>query len=336
MRQTRTNGLRYDDGSVKLSWMVTANPPLQESEKIEVGYVPPGGQSRVGTADNPATIVVASYNIRYAVGRYLISGGLLRKLHLSRGVGRDEQVRRNIATAAQAFSAGRLLPVIDVLALQEADKRTARAGGHHVARELAEALGMNWIHVPAGIPRGIKPQARQWWLDFEEPIGLHDSGDTGIGMVSRLPLSKVARIDLPWQECAWRPRLAMAATVSVGRHQLRIINAHVDPHAAVGGQLEQLEVLLAHAANEGGPTLILGDFNTLSSRKIEETRTLLEAHGYTTPFKTGTPTWRGAGLRLHADWVFSRGVTIAKWGVVRPLNVSDHWPIWAEVDLSRQ
>jgi len=41
------------------------------------------------------------------------------------------------------------------------------AGGHHVARELAEELQMAWIHVPAGIPRGQEPKPRQWWLDFE-------------------------------------------------------------------------------------------------------------------------------------------------------------------------
>jgi endonuclease/exonuclease/phosphatase family metal-dependent hydrolase len=34
---------------------------------------------------------------------------------------------------------------------------------------------------------------------------------------------------------------------------------------------------------------------------------------------------------MHADWIFVRGVGIERWGVARPLNVSDHWPIWAEI-----
>ena len=66
-------------------------------------------------------------------------------------------------------------------------------------------------------------------------------------------------------------------------------------------------------------------------QKCIETREFLEARGYTTPFPTGTATWRGGGLRMHADWIFVRGVKIERWGVARPLNVSDHWPIWAEV-----
>jgi endonuclease/exonuclease/phosphatase family metal-dependent hydrolase len=314
--------------------METAIPPLKESEKIEFGHIQPGRQTGPADAANASTIVVASYNIRYAVGRFLIAGGLLRKAGLRGLSRRREKVTRNIAAAARAFSDGSLLPRADVLALQEADKATKRAGGHHVAQELAEALNMNWIHVPAGLPRGVEPKMRQWWLDFEEPIGLHDGGDTGVGLMSRLPLSDVTRIDLPWHECPWRPRLAMGATVSVNSRQLRIFNAHVDPHAAVGGQLEQLEVLVEEAAKKTGPTLILGDFNTLSSKKVDETKSFLESHGYETPFTPGTATWRGAGLRLHADWIFSRGVKISKWGVGRPLNVSDHWPIWAEVEMS--
>jgi endonuclease/exonuclease/phosphatase family metal-dependent hydrolase len=245
------------------------------------------------------------------------------------------KIGQHIHTAARAFSEGKLLPRLDVLALQETDKRTKRAGGHHVARELAEELQMAWIHLPAGIPRGVKPEPRQWWLAFEEQIELYDEGDTGIALLSRFPVSDVTRMDLPWKDCAWRPRLAMAGTIHVGSQKLRIINAHVDPHAAVGGQLEQLEVLVSHAQSFKGATVILGDFNTLSRKKVDETRNFLESHGYSTPFPTGMPTWRGAGIRLQADWIFYRGVKIMKWGVARPLNVSDHWPIWAEVSLEK-
>jgi endonuclease/exonuclease/phosphatase family metal-dependent hydrolase len=307
--------------------MVTAIPPLSDAEKLEFGR---------NTYDNPAPskLVIASYNIRYARGPYLISGGLLRKLGLLNKSARPQVVGRYLKTAAEAFSSGHLLPKVDVLALQEADKRTVRTGGHHVAEELAQALEMNWVHAPAGIPRGIKPVTRQWWLDFEEPIGLHDPGDTGVALLSRFPLSDVARIDLPWHECPWRPRLAMAATINVGTSQLRLFNAHVDPHAAAGGQLAQLEAITAQAELSQLPAIVLGDFNTLSKNKRVETLRFLEAKGYKSAFPSGTTTWRGAGLRLHADWFFTKDVTVERWGVAKPLNVSDHWPIWAEVSLA--
>jgi endonuclease/exonuclease/phosphatase family metal-dependent hydrolase len=276
-------------------------------------------------------LVIASYNSRYARGPYLITGGLRRKMGLMNLARRPEHVGQQISRAAKVFSEGTLLPRVDVLALQEADERTKRSGGHHVAKELAEQMDMHWAHEPARIPRGVPPAKRQWWLDFEEPIDLHDSGDTGVALLSRLPLKDVTRIELPWHECQWRPKLAIAATISVGPQQLRLFNAHIDPHAAINGQLAQLEVVAAEAEAATVPTIILGDFNTLSRQKCIDTRKFLESQGYTTPYPTGTATWRGGGLRMHADWIFVRGVKIERWGVARPLNVSDHWPIWAEI-----
>jgi endonuclease/exonuclease/phosphatase family metal-dependent hydrolase len=303
---------------------------LAESEKVEFGNIKP----KRSASAHVSKFVVASYNIRYAAGRYLISGGLLRRAGISGAARRPEKVGRNIRTAGKAFSEGRLLPQVDVLALQEADKETTRAGKHHVARELAEELNMSWIHVPAGIPRGIPPQSRQWWLNFEEQIGLFDPGDTGVALLSNFRLRDVVRIDLPWHECPWRPRLSVGATIQMGSSEVRLFNSHIDPHSGAAGQIEQLEVVLEHARGSTKPTIILGDFNTLSNRKCLETRRFLESEGYVTPIPTGTATWRGAGIRMHADWIFVRNLHITRWGIARPLNVSDHWPIWAEIELS--
>jgi len=308
--------------------MQPAIPPLDNSEKLEFGNA---ATRRDNETSLRSKLIIASYNIRYAAGSRLISGGLARKLGLDKLRNRVSRGRRNLENAVRAFSDGKLLPVPDIIAVQEADKQTERAGRRHVARELAEALGLDWVHAPAGIPRGQVPKARQWWLDFEEPIGLYDSGDTGVALLSRVPLTDVSRLDLPWHECPWRPRLAIAATTTLGQAGLRIINAHVDPHAAVGGQLEQLEKLIEEAERHSGPVVILGDFNTLSKDKVVQTRNFFELAGYQTPIPSGTATWRGMGIRLHADWIFYRGVEVGKWGVAKPLSASDHWPIWAEL-----
>jgi endonuclease/exonuclease/phosphatase family metal-dependent hydrolase len=280
-----------------------------------------------------SSLVLASYNIRYGVGRYLISSGLLRRVGINLPRPRAEAVALNLKTAAGTFSDNALLPQPDILALQEADKATGRAGGQHVAAKLAEEMGVPYVHVGAGIPRGVKPEQREWWLNFEEQIALHDPGDTGVALLSRLPVSDLIRIDLPWHKCPWRPRLAMGATVEFAGQRVRLFNVHVDPHGPLDNQHQQMETLLEQAEQHDGPRVILGDFNTLSKQKAVEIRRLMESRGYSTPFPTGTPTWRGAGLRFHADWIFVHGLGVKRWGVVRPLNVSDHWPIWAEVAL---
>lgn len=297
---------------------------------IEIGSHGPESEN----AQKRSRLVLASYNIRYAVGRYLIASGLLRKFGYNFPTRRAEAIRQNIRVASEIFSNNELLPPPDILALQEADKETGRAGKQHVAARLAENLTVGYVHVGAGLPHGIKPKEREWWLNFEEQVAIDDEGDMGVALLSRVPLRDVERIDLPWHDCAWRPRLAMAATIDLSGESLRLFNVHIDPHGPLDNQHQQTEAVLGLAEKHDGPAVILGDFNTLSKQKAIEIRRLLESHGYTTPFPTNIPTWRGAGLiRFHADWIFVKGVRINRWGVVRPLNVSDHWPIWAEISL---
>ena len=303
---------------------------MLSTDGIETGTRKPSSQDVV----KRERLVLASYNIRYAVGRFLIASGLMRKVGYNFPVNRAEAIIQNIRTAAHTFSHNELLPPPDILALQEADKATGRAGKQHIAARLADEMGLAYVHVGAGLPRGIKPKQREWWLNFEEQVAIDDQGDMGVALLSRVPVSGVERIDLPWHDCAWRPRLAMAATFELAASQVRLFNVHIDPHGPLDNQHQQTEAVLALAQKHAGPVVILGDFNTLSRQKATEIRRLLESHGFTTPFPTKVPTWRGAGLiRFHADWIFVKQVRVNRWGVVRPLNVSDHWPIWAEISL---
>jgi len=291
-----------------------------------------GGASPVGKAVAPARLVVATYNVRYAVGSFLISGSIARRFGLGRPRRRPALVARHIARAAGALSDGALMPAADIVALQEADRGTLRAGGRHVARELAEALGMSYVRAATPTPRNEEPKKKQWYLDFEEHIRRGEEGDTGVAMLSRVPLEGAARVELPWADCAWRPRLALAATTRLGKNLLRLFNLHVDPHANIAEQLAQHRAVLELADAHEGPVILLGDFNTLSRRSCVAARQLLEERGYQTPLPTGTGTWRAGPLRLHADWIFTRGLRVARWGVARGLGVSDHWPVWAEVE----
>ena len=304
--------------------------PVDANSGIEFGNQQAPSDADPGTR---SSLVLASYNIRYAVGRFLISSGILRKVGVNLPRRRTQAVSRNIEIAAQAFSENVLLPAPDILALQEADKSTGRAGKQHVTAELAELMNVPYVHAAVGIPRGVPPKQREWWLNFEEQIGLHDPGDTGVALLSRVLLEEVRRIDLPWHDCAWRPRLAMGATVWWRDQRLLIVNVHIDPHGPPGNQYRQTKKVLEHAENHEGPVVILGDFNSLSKEKAIEIRKLMEYQGYETPFPTETATWRGAGFRYHADWIFVRGLRVDRWGVAKALNVSDHWPIWAEITL---
>lgn len=307
-----------------------ASLPLTHDESLAIET---GSFAASANDETRSKLIIASYNIRYAVGSFLISGSLLRRAGLTMPRRRAALVAKHLQRAALAFSDGKRMPPADIVALQEADKATGRAGGHHIARELASALGMNYASAYMGLPHDEEPHDKQWYLDFEEHIAPDDAGDTGIALLSRLPLKEPERVALPWTECAWRPRLALSATIQTGTPALHLFNSHIDPHAAIEEQLEQHKAVLKRAAQLPGATILLGDFNTLSKRSCVEMRRLLESNGYTTPFKTGTATWRAGLIRLHTDWIFARGIDITRWGVARHLGVSDHWPVWVEVDL---
>lgn len=281
-------------------------------------------------------LVIVSYNIRYAVGSFLITGSLFRRASLSMPRRRARLVARHIKRAARALSDGSRLPPADIVALQEADRETIRAGRIHVAREMARELQMRYAHAAVNIPRDEEPKSNRWYLDFEEHIAPHDMGETGIAMLSRLPLFDVSRVDLPWTQCAWRPRLALAATVKTGEQGIRIFNSHIDPHASTGEQIEQHAAVLALADEAKGPTILLGDFNTLTRKSCVLVRGFLEDHGYVSPLPMRLATWRAGLIRLHPDWIFVRGLNVTRWGVVRPLGVSDHWPVWVEIALGHQ
>ena len=61
--------------------------PLNDEARLEFGNVQPDSRDDPETS----TVIVASYNIRYAVGRFLISSGILRKAFLAMASDKDYQ-----------------------------------------------------------------------------------------------------------------------------------------------------------------------------------------------------------------------------------------------------
>jgi endonuclease/exonuclease/phosphatase family metal-dependent hydrolase len=317
---------------------VTSQQQTRNSSSVE-SEIERGSFAR-GDADeadrDSSRLVVATYNIRYAVGSHLISGSILRRLGISRPARRPRLVESNIRKAARVLSEGSRMPRPDVVALQEADRGTLRAGRQHVARELARELEMNYVRAYVPTPVDVEPKERKWWLDFEERMRVGEDGDTGVAVLSRLPLSGATRIELPWSECPWRPRLAVAASVPFAGRSLHFFNSHIDTHATVEGQREQHRAVLALVddVDEKEPVVLVGDFNTLNREACDAARALLESQGFVTPLPTGTTTWRSGPIRHHFDWIFVRGARVRRWGVARFAGVSDHWPVWAELEAT--
>lgn len=313
---------------------MTVTSKQQQHSRADEPEVERGDFARGENAEDVSRLVIATYNVRYAVGSHLIGGSLLRRVGVSRPGRRSRLVESNIRKAARILSDESRMPRADIIALQEADRGTARAGGRHVARELAQALGMNFVRAAVPTPGDVEPKNKKWWLDFEEHICVGEEGDTGVSLLSRFEISDAARVELPWKECLWRPRLAVAGSFPFADGRLHVFNSHIDTHASIEGQLEQHRTVLSLAdrVSDTDAVVLLGDFNTLDRPARDAARALLESHGFSTPLPTGTATWRSGPLRKHFDWIFVRGASVRRWGVARFAGVSDHWPVWAEIE----
>lgn len=287
-------------------------------------------------ATESLNITFATYNIRYGVGAFLISGSYLRRLGFARRNRRARLITKHIGRAARAFNfSDNRMSAPHIIALQEADKMTRRAGGLHIARELAERLRMNFAHAASDLPRETVEQPKVWWLDFEEHIEATEAGDTGVGVLSCFELRDVERLELPCAACRWRPRTAIKATIALGKTKLHIYNAHVDTHATTDTQLEQHQAILnciEAQTMKDEAVIYAGDFNTLSRAGAVRVREFLEANNFTTPFATGTTTWKAGFIKLHTDWIFTRHLNITNYGTRKWLGVSDHYPVWVTFD----
>ena len=221
----------------------------------------------------------------------------------------------------------------DILLLQEVDRDCRRTGYRDVARDLAEALGMNWI--AAG--------------EFQE-IGEGRRGKadiTGQAILSRFPIEDARVLRFKAQDrWRWRinpvqPRRGGRMTLVARSRGILLYNTHIESggnHDLKQAQMaEVLQDQVAEAARvwpPGGttaPVLIAGDFNNGPIGHSPMFAPLIAADfNDALGEPTGrVPTSRGGGHPI--DWIFVKGLTAVsdRGRVVDAAAASDHSPVFA-------
>ena len=192
----------------------------------------------------------------------------------------------------------------DVLALQEMDAPSVQ--------RIARALGMNSVYVPSA----VHPKTDR---------------DFGCAILSPWPLVDPGKVVLPIAAFGSGVRRSAArATVEWGERRVRVYSVHLpSPLGVTGGaRRQQLEVMLADAADSTDPVVIAGDFN---SRDVGNQ--IAEA-GYSWPTRDVGTTSKFFFFGMSIDHIFARGLVAApdaeSFGVVREnRGASDHRPVWA-------
>jgi len=219
------------------------------------------------------------------------------------------------------------LSTAEVYLLSEVDRCSSRNGTRRAARLLAEALGGAYLY-------GIEFVE----LDIDREIG----GDTGQAIISRRPLSGAALSchsrQHDWFASADEPRLGqrvvLHADVPLGDKSVRLYAVHLESNDVFGDKRSVQSKELLDLAQERAcdrPQILAGDFNAPYCGAPE--LDVLRGAGFVDAVGLAghLDATHDSGMRL--DYVWTRGLRVVDGGVVADLGLSDHDPLWVELEL---
>lgn len=217
----------------------------------------------------------------------------------------------------------------DIYLLQEVDVFCRRSGNRNVAKDLADAIGANWVF--AG--------------EFQE-IG-ESTGRvpalTGQAILSKYPITEAAAV--PFRAQAWarwhlnpvQPRRGGRLVLQARTAGFRVYNAHLESGRDNGLRRKQMDDILAADARDQPATasLLAGDFNNGPIA-----RSLLFAAITTASFVNAleaSASSQTTRVRRHypVDWIFVRHLQPTSGQAIRVDGASDHYPVTATFRLGK-
>jgi endonuclease/exonuclease/phosphatase family metal-dependent hydrolase len=166
----------------------------------------------------------------------------------------------------------------DVLLLTELDYGMARTQNLFVAREIAEALGLNYVFAPCYIALN-KGSGLESEVEGENALALH-----GNALFSRHPLRRAHSVALPngkdkmrGKEKRLGSQRAVVADIEHPLGSFRAVSLHLDAHSTQAHRARQMRLVLAHLATLKPelPTLVGGDWNTTTYNSRRATYAIL-------------------------------------------------------------
>lgn len=157
------------------------------------------------------------------------------------------------------------LRTADLLLLTEADYGMARSSNRNVARDIAEALNLNYAFAPCYLALD-KGNGSETGVAGDNTHALH-----GNALLSRFPLADVHAVRLPNGKDKMRgtekrlgSQQAIVADVQHPHGAFRLVCLHLDAHSSQAHRHRQMRIVLDHLAALPTqlPVLIGGDWNT--------------------------------------------------------------------------
>lgn len=220
--------------------------------------------------------------------------------NIQHGAGMDRQI--DLERTAAVIK--RLAP--DVVALQEVDNQTTRAGGVAQAAELGKLTGMHAAFGKA--------------MDYA-------GGQYGNAILSRFPVGEVHVHELPF-EAGSEPRCAVAARIRFGPTgpEIVFVSTHLE-HAKAPVRLGQAQTLDAALTKDNAWTIVAGDLNDVPDSPTIKS---LQAGWTDATAEQPDPTWPADHPRVKIDYVFFRpsaALRVVERQVIDEPAASDHRPL---------
>jgi endonuclease/exonuclease/phosphatase family metal-dependent hydrolase len=196
----------------------------------------------------------------------------------------------------------------DILLLQEMDAKGVD--------QIAEALNYEYIYYPASIHR-------RHGKEFGEAI------------LSKWPINTHSKVVLPNSvPVINQTRVAVKAEIIIDGLEVAVYNTHLETvwMLQIGGAT-QVDFLAEALGVEGGLIILGGDFNTWNEWSIAALERLLGGIGLERVSAGTGHTFEYRGLKFTMDHLFAQGLSDYESGVWHGTNVSDHYPVWANLQF---
>lgn len=200
----------------------------------------------------------------------------------------------------------------DILLLQEMDEE----GVDKIARTLA----MNYVYYPASIHS-------------------EHGRNFGNAVLSPWPLSDDAKVALPHRNPTnGQARIAVRATATIGSQAVVAYSVHTETFWLLPQRrADQMAKILADAnrvvADAEAPTIVGGDFNTLTAQSADSLDEQFNAAGFSLVSPASETTMHSRGLDFSVDYIYGRDLVGLDSGVWSQTTASDHNPVWAILSL---
>ena len=193
----------------------------------------------------------------------------------------------------------------DVIALQEVDSRRGGKGREHPFTTLRSALGEHSV-------------------EAKSIIGT--DGEYGQILISRWPLSDMRIHDISFPRC--EPRRVIEAEVQSPHGPFRMIATHLG--LSFKERRQQANTLIEAATKPSAVTVMAGDFNDWVWRGSVQNRIMkvLPVRTWLRTFPSFLPM-----IRLDRIYVRPADAILRAWTEPNARIVSDHLPVFAEIDI---